>query len=56
MLEQEGSHDPLDKLKEKYTKILEGFQKQIMKAYDDEKVRVELKLDREQYQLPEDLQ
>ena len=54
MIEEEDQNDPIEKLKAKYVEILKGFEEQIMKSYDEERTRTELKLEREQYQFPDD--
>ena len=54
MIEEEDQNDPIEKLKAKYVEILKGFAEQIMKSYDEERSRTELKLEREQYQFPDD--
>lgn len=55
MLEQEGQSDPIEDLKQKYMETINSIQESLMKSYDKEKTRIELKLDREVFQTPEDL-
>lgn len=55
MIEQEDHSDPIEELKAKYLEILKGLQEQVMMAYDNERTRTELRLDREQLEFPDDL-
>ena len=54
MIEEEGHSDPIEKLKQKYMETINSIQESLMNSYDKEKTRIELKLDREIFQTPED--
>lgn len=52
---EQSEPDPLENLKNKWTKYLEIQQQQFMEAYNTEKTRMELRLERETFIDPTDL-